>query len=352
MALASQVPKSAEPPASALVPIRPLRGISRRAATVRSRRGVGQDAADQPRGGSPPCAAATARPAPMHDVPPAQAAGEHGRRRAVCPDPAARDRGRARRAARRRRGRGPHRTRSRGWTAASRNPNDAVYRARAMRTLGATGLPVSPLGLGLAALGRPGLHQPRPRRRPRRRPTSRRWSATPTRCSTPPTTGGVRYFDAARSYGRAEEFLALVARRRGARARRRHGRLEVGLHLHRRLAGRRRRARGQGPLGRARCAASSARRARCSASTSRSTRSTRPRSRAACSRTRRCSRSSRACARRASAIGLTATGPRQAETIERAARGRRLRRRAGDLEPARALGRRRARPPRTRPGWA
>ena len=41
------------------------------------------------------------------------------------------------------------------------------------------------VGLGLAALGRPGLHQPRPRRRPRRGPQRRRrCERAPTRCST------------------------------------------------------------------------------------------------------------------------------------------------------------------------
>ena len=50
-------------------------------------------------------------------------------------------------------------------------------------------------------------------------------------------------------------------------------------------------------------------------------------------------------------VGFTATGPRQADTIERALEVGRLRRRAGDLEPARALGHRRARRrPRRRAG--
>jgi aryl-alcohol dehydrogenase-like predicted oxidoreductase len=83
-----------------------------------------------------------------------------------------------------------------------------------MRTLGATGLPVSPLGLGLAALGRPGYinlghagdvgdadvgamerhaHE----------------------VLDAAYEGGVRYFDAARSYGRGEAFLASWLGRRG-----------------------------------------------------------------------------------------------------------------------------------------
>ena len=59
---------------------------------------------------------------------------------------------------------------------------------------------------------------------------------------------GVRYFDAARSYGRAEEFLASwlsVARHRARRGRRR---LEVGLHLHCRVEGWCCAARGEGTL--------------------------------------------------------------------------------------------------------
>ena len=50
-------------------------------------------------------------------------------------------------------------------------------------------------------------------------------------------------------------------------------------------------------------------------------------------------------------VGLTVTGPRQADTDRARAGGRRLRRRAGDVEPARALGHRRAgRRPRRRAG--
>jgi aryl-alcohol dehydrogenase-like predicted oxidoreductase len=75
------------------------------------------------------------------------------------------------------------------------------------RPLGATGLSVTPVGLGLAALGRPGYinlghaddlardYDP-PAMEARAHATlDAAWAA------------GVRYFDAARSYGRAEEFL-------------------------------------------------------------------------------------------------------------------------------------------------
>ncbi len=83
-----------------------------------------------------------------------------------------------------------------------------------MRTLGATGLPVSALGLGLAALGRPGYinlghagdvgdtHVEAMERRAHE-------------VLDAAYDGGVRYFDAARSYGRAEAFLSSWLRSRG-----------------------------------------------------------------------------------------------------------------------------------------
>ena len=84
-----------------------------------------------------------------------------------------------------------------------------------LRKLGATDLEVSPIGLGLAALGRPGyinighgqdldeeihLHSMRARAQ---------------RVLDAAYRGGVRYFDAARSYGKAEEFLGGWLRMRG-----------------------------------------------------------------------------------------------------------------------------------------
>jgi aryl-alcohol dehydrogenase-like predicted oxidoreductase len=83
-----------------------------------------------------------------------------------------------------------------------------------MRTLGATGLPVSPLGLGLAALGRPGYIN-----------LGHAADVGDTDVDAMERhahavldaayEGGVRYFDAARSYGRAEAFLASWLGRRG-----------------------------------------------------------------------------------------------------------------------------------------
>ena len=81
--------------------------------------------------------------------------------------------------------------------------------------LGGTGLPVSRLGLGLAALGRPGYinigHCDDL--------GAQNDVATLERVAhavlDAAYAGGIRYFDAARSYGKAEEFLASWLERRG-----------------------------------------------------------------------------------------------------------------------------------------
>jgi aryl-alcohol dehydrogenase-like predicted oxidoreductase len=83
-----------------------------------------------------------------------------------------------------------------------------------MGTLGATGLPVSPLGLGLAALGRPGYIN-----------LGHQGDVGDTDVAAMERhahavldaayEGGVRYYDAARSYGRGEAFLASWLQRRG-----------------------------------------------------------------------------------------------------------------------------------------
>jgi aryl-alcohol dehydrogenase-like predicted oxidoreductase len=83
-----------------------------------------------------------------------------------------------------------------------------------MRTLGATGLPVSPLGLGLAALGRPGyinLGHHDDLRDTGVEAMQRHAYAVLDEAYE----GGVRYYDAARSYGRGEAFLAAWLKRRG-----------------------------------------------------------------------------------------------------------------------------------------
>src|SRR5262245_36205860 len=84
--------------------------------------------------------------------------------------------------------------------------------------LGRTGLAVSRLGLGLAAIGRPGYIT-----LGRRRDLGDRRSpdALYARCAEvldAARGAGVRYVDAARSYGRAEEFLARWLTERGVRA--------------------------------------------------------------------------------------------------------------------------------------
>src|SRR5918992_5963092 len=83
------------------------------------------------------------------------------------------------------------------------------------RPLGRGGPPISRIGLGLAALGRPGYQNvghgadigPDTSVDALRRRTHEVLDAA--------WAGGIRYFDAARSYGRAEEFLASWIAARG-----------------------------------------------------------------------------------------------------------------------------------------
>jgi aryl-alcohol dehydrogenase-like predicted oxidoreductase len=84
-----------------------------------------------------------------------------------------------------------------------------------MRFLGQTGLPVSEIGLGLAAIGRPGyinLGRERDLGPDRSVETLRQraHSLLDAACA-----GGIRYFDVARSYGLAEDFLASWLEGRG-----------------------------------------------------------------------------------------------------------------------------------------
>jgi aryl-alcohol dehydrogenase-like predicted oxidoreductase len=84
----------------------------------------------------------------------------------------------------------------------------------ALRPLGSTGLRVSPLGLGLAALGRPGyINLGHAQDLPGRNEKPAMQAQTHAVLDSA-WTAGVRYFDTARSYGAAEEFLGswLVAR--------------------------------------------------------------------------------------------------------------------------------------------
>jgi aryl-alcohol dehydrogenase-like predicted oxidoreductase len=76
------------------------------------------------------------------------------------------------------------------------------------RQLGGTGLAVSRLGLGLAALGRPGYINLGHARDLAGGTTVEEMEARAHRVLDAAWAAGVRYYDAARSYGRAEAFLA------------------------------------------------------------------------------------------------------------------------------------------------
>jgi aryl-alcohol dehydrogenase-like predicted oxidoreductase len=85
----------------------------------------------------------------------------------------------------------------------------------ALRPLGATGLKVTPIGLGLAAVGRPGYIT---LGREHDIGADRSVEALERRSHevlTAAYDAGIRYFDAARSYGYAERFLASWLRQRG-----------------------------------------------------------------------------------------------------------------------------------------
>jgi len=84
-----------------------------------------------------------------------------------------------------------------------------------VQILGRTGLPVTRLGLGLAALGRPGyinLGHGEDLGGQKDVATLEREAHAVLDAAY---DGGIRYFDAARSYGKAEEFLASWLERRG-----------------------------------------------------------------------------------------------------------------------------------------
>jgi len=76
------------------------------------------------------------------------------------------------------------------------------------RQLGQRGLPVSRLGLGLAAVGRPGyINLGRAHDLPAERTPAALYARTAELLDAA-RAAGIRYLDVARSYGRAEEFLA------------------------------------------------------------------------------------------------------------------------------------------------
>jgi aryl-alcohol dehydrogenase-like predicted oxidoreductase len=86
-----------------------------------------------------------------------------------------------------------------------------------LRTLGSTGLQVSPIGLGLAALGRPGYINLGHGDDLRGHTDVDAMERNAHGVLDAAFDGGVQYFDAARSYGRAEAFLASWLERRGLR---------------------------------------------------------------------------------------------------------------------------------------
>jgi aryl-alcohol dehydrogenase-like predicted oxidoreductase len=86
-----------------------------------------------------------------------------------------------------------------------------------LRTLGATDLTVSRIGLGLAALGRPGYINVGHAGDLAGHTDVESMAANARATLDAAYAGGVRYFDAARSYGRAEEFLGGWLARRGLR---------------------------------------------------------------------------------------------------------------------------------------
>jgi aryl-alcohol dehydrogenase-like predicted oxidoreductase len=84
-----------------------------------------------------------------------------------------------------------------------------------MRTLGATGLKVSSIGLGLAALGRPGYINLGHANDLQHEYDVASMETNAHRVLDAAWKGGIRYFDAARSYGLAEQFLASWLTARG-----------------------------------------------------------------------------------------------------------------------------------------
>ena len=197
------------------------------------------------------------------------------------------------------------------------------------------------IGLGLAALGRPAYinlgHG-----EDVADPSVERMERTAHEVLDAAYEGGVRWFDAARSYGRAEDFLASWLASRGPAAGRRHGQLEVGLSLHGRLARRRGRARGQGPVRRA-LPGAMARDPRAAGRLRRALPDPFGHARQRRARRPRRAQGARRPARRRDPRRPDRDGGRPGRHDRTGARHGRLRRRPGDLEPPRALSRRLAR---------
>jgi aryl-alcohol dehydrogenase-like predicted oxidoreductase len=90
-----------------------------------------------------------------------------------------------------------------------------MTQGRGLRTLGRTGLRVSPIGLGLAALGRPGYINLGHGADLRGQTDVVAMEQNAHNVLDAAFAGGVRYVDAARSYGKAEAFLASWLEGRG-----------------------------------------------------------------------------------------------------------------------------------------
>ena len=84
-----------------------------------------------------------------------------------------------------------------------------------LRTLGSTGLVVSPMGLGMAALGRPGYINLEHALDLERNYIEMAMEERSYEVLDAAWNAGVRYFDAARSYGLGEKFLGNWLRQRG-----------------------------------------------------------------------------------------------------------------------------------------
>lgn len=84
-----------------------------------------------------------------------------------------------------------------------------------IKPFGSTGLSISPLGIGMAALGRPGYITIGHAEALEKNYDVAAMTARAHRVLDNAYAMGVRYFDAARSYGRAEEFLGSWLRSRG-----------------------------------------------------------------------------------------------------------------------------------------
>jgi aryl-alcohol dehydrogenase-like predicted oxidoreductase len=97
----------------------------------------------------------------------------------------------------------------------SRARNRSLPRWGEQRALGRSGLPISPIGLGLAALGRPGYINLGHGEDLRGQIDVAAMERNAHGVLDAAFDGGVRYFDAARSYGRAEAFLASWLELRG-----------------------------------------------------------------------------------------------------------------------------------------